>query len=124
MMCGMNKAKIVKSWASLGDARPNYDDYERAMTRPVRMNRYGFVDAMEILDWVFREDLCSEYFRLRHWLCSRRVAKLKAAERRPRYANEITERTKKRWWRRMLKRMREKAEGSGPDSRKVRIKAA
>ena len=85
MMCGMNKAKIVKSWASLGDARPNYDEYERAMTRPVRMNRYGFVDAMEILDWVFREDLCSEYFRLRHWLCSLRVAKLKAAERRPRY---------------------------------------
>ena len=85
MMCGMNKAKIVKSWASLGDARPKYDEYERAMTRPVRMNRYGFVDAMEILDWVFREDLCSEYFRLRHWLCSRRVAKLKAAERRPRY---------------------------------------
>ena len=85
MMCGMNKAKIVKSWASLGDARPNYDEYERAMTRPVRMNRYGFVEAMEILDWVFREDLCSEYFRLRHWLCSLRVAKLKAAERRPRY---------------------------------------
>ena len=85
MMCGMNKAKIVKSWASLGDARPSYDEYERAMTRPVRMNRYGFVDAMEILDWVFREDLCSEYFRLRHWLCSLRVAKLKAAERRPRY---------------------------------------
>ena len=85
MMCGMNKAKIVKSWASLGDARPNYDEYERAMTRPVRMNRYGFVDAMEILDWVFREDLCSEYFRLRHWLCSLRVAKLKAVERRPRY---------------------------------------
>ena len=43
---------------------------------------------------------------------------------RERYANEITERTKKRWWRRMLKRMREKAEGSGPDSIKVRIKAA
>ena len=85
MMCGMNKAKIVKSWASLGDARPNYDEYERAMTRPVRMNRYGFVDAMEILDWVFREDLCSEYFRLRHWLCSLRVARLKASERRPRY---------------------------------------
>ena len=43
---------------------------------------------------------------------------------RERYANEITERTKKRWWRRMLKRMRGKAEGSGPDSRNVRIKAA
>ena len=92
MMCGMNKAKIVKSWASLGDARPKYDEYERAMTRPVRMNRYGFVDAMEILDWVFREDLCSEYFRLRHWLCSLRVAKLKAVERRPRYYEAENER--------------------------------
>ena len=92
MICGMNKAKIVKSWASLGDARPKYDEYERAMTRPVRMNRYGFVDAMEILDWVFREDLCSEYFRLRHWLCSLRVAKLKASERRPRYYEAENER--------------------------------
>ncbi len=85
MMYGMNKAKIVKSWAALGEARPRYDEYEQAMTRPVRMNRYGFVDVMEILDWVFREDFCGDYFRLRHWLCSQRVAKLKAAERRPRY---------------------------------------
>ena len=38
--------------------------------------------------------------------------------------SSVMKRTKKRWWRRMLKRMREKAEGSGPDSRKVRIKAA
>ena len=30
---------------------------------------------------------------------------------RERYANEITERTKRRWWRRMLKRMRERVEG-------------
>jgi hypothetical protein len=85
MMSGMNKAKIVKSWASLGDARPSYGEYERAMTRPVRANQYGFVDAMEILEWAFREDFCWDYFRFRHFLCSRRVAKLKAAERRPRY---------------------------------------
>ena len=84
-MCGMNKAKIIRSWASLGDARPKYGEYERAMNRPVRTNRYGFVDAMEILDWVFREDCCWEYYHLRHTLCSLRVAKLKAAERRPRY---------------------------------------
>ena len=85
MIFDMNKAKIVKSWAALGDARPSYGEYERAMTRPVRMNRYGFVDAMEILDWAFREDFCWDYFRFRHFLCSRRVARLKAAERRPRY---------------------------------------
>ena len=92
MMCGMNKAKIVRSWASLGEERPSYDEYERAMTRPVRMNQYGFVDAMEILDWVFREDYCWEYFKLRHFLCSRRVARLKAAERRPRYYEAENER--------------------------------
>jgi len=43
---------------------------------------------------------------------------------RERYANEITERTKKRWWRRMLKRMREKAEGARSRERKLRGKAA
>ena len=45
MMYGMKKAKIVRSWAALGEARPGYDGYERAMTRPVRVNRYGFVGA-------------------------------------------------------------------------------
>jgi len=81
----MDKAKIVRLWASLGEARPAFDEFERAMTRPVRMNKYGFVEAGEIADWVFRDVNCWAYFRLRHLLCSRRVAKLKAAERRPRY---------------------------------------
>ena len=81
----MNKAKLVRSWAALGEARPSFDEYERAMTRPVRTNQYGYVSAMEIYDWVFREECCWSYFRLRHRLCSRRVARLKAAERRPRY---------------------------------------
>ena len=85
MIFAMNKANIVKSWAALGDARPSYGEYEHVMTRRVRMNRYGFVDAMEILDWVFREDYCWDYFRFRRFICSLRVAKLKAAERRPRY---------------------------------------
>ena len=85
MIYGMNKAKLVRSWAALGEARPSFDEYERAMTRPVRMNQYGYVSAMEIYDWVFREECCWSYFRLRHKLCSRRVAQLKAAERRPRY---------------------------------------
>jgi hypothetical protein len=85
MIYGMNKARLVRSWAALGEARPSFDEYERAMTRPVRTNQYGYVSAMEIYDWVFREECCWSYFRLRHRLCSRRVAQLKAAERRPRY---------------------------------------
>ena len=43
---------------------------------------------------------------------------------REKYSNEITERTKRRWWRRMLKRMREKAEGARSRERKLRGKAA
>ena len=46
------------------------------------------------------------------------------AEWREKYANEITERTKRRWWRRMLKRMREKAEDAKSRGRKQRRKAA
>ena len=84
-MCAMKKSRIVKSWASLGDAKPSYGEYEREMNRPMRMNRYGFVGATDILDYVFREDFCWEYFRIRHMLCSLRVTKLKAEERRPKY---------------------------------------
>ena len=81
----MNKAKLVRSWAALGEAKPSFDEYERAMTRPMRITPCGSVDAMEFFDWVFREENCWAYFRLRYKLCSRRVARLKAAERRPRY---------------------------------------
>ena len=81
----MDKAKIVRLWAELGEARPTYEEFERAMTRPVRVNQYAFVDPAEVADWAFRDVNCWAYFRLRHLLCSRRVAKLKAAERRPRY---------------------------------------
>ena len=81
----MNKAKLVRSWAALGEAKPSFDEYERAMTRPMRITPCGSVDAMEFFDWVFREENCWAYFKLRHKLCSRRVARLKAAERRPRY---------------------------------------
>ena len=88
----MNKAKLVRSWAALGEARPSFDEYERAMTRPVRTNQYGYVSAKEIYDWVFREECCWSYFRLRHRLCSRRVAQLKAAERRPKYYASENER--------------------------------
>ena len=43
---------------------------------------------------------------------------------REKYANEITERTKKRWWRRMLKMARENAGDSKSRERKLRGKAA
>ena len=45
---------------------------------------------------------------------------------RERYANEITERTKRRWWRRMLKKMREMVEGMRAKAKdgKMRGKAA
>ena len=46
------------------------------------------------------------------------------AEWREKYANEITERTKRWWWRRMLKKMREKAEDAKSRGRKQRRKAA
>jgi len=39
---------------------------------------------------------------------------------REKYANEITERTKKRWWRRLLRAVRER----GGDERPVRKKVA
>ena len=81
----MNKAKIVKLWAELGESRPGFDEFERAMTRPVRTTPYGLVDLIEVLDWAFRDVNCCDYFRLRRLICSRRVAKLKAAERRPGY---------------------------------------
>ena len=38
---------------------------------------------------------------------------------RERYANEITERTKKRWWRRLLRAVRERSEEESPKRKKV-----
>ena len=35
------------------------------------------------------------------------------------YANEITERTKKRWWRRLLRAVRERSEEESPKRKKV-----
>ena len=81
----MNKADLVASWAALGDARPGFDEYEREMTRPYRSNPYGFINFSDIADMLFREEGCWMYFKLRHAFYSRRVAQLKAAERRPRY---------------------------------------
>ena len=61
----MDKSKIVRSWAALGPARPGFDEYERAMTRPMRMTPCGSVSAVEICDWVFREENCWAYFKLK-----------------------------------------------------------
>jgi hypothetical protein len=38
---------------------------------------------------------------------------------REKYANEITERTKKRWWRRLLRAVRERSEEESPKRKKV-----
>ena len=48
----MDKAKIMRLWAELGEARPTYEEFERAMTRPVRVNQYAFVDPAEVADVV------------------------------------------------------------------------
>ena len=85
MMAGMKKEKILESWVALGDARPRFDEYEREMRRPLRINRYGFVDAIDLLAWLFREEDGYTYHKLRHALCSRHIAQAKAAERRPKY---------------------------------------
>ncbi len=81
MMVGMKKEKLLESWVALGDARPRFDEYERAMRRPLRINRYGFVDAVDLLAWLFREEDGYAYHKLRHALCSRHIAQAKAAER-------------------------------------------
>ena len=85
MIRDMNKERLVKSWAALGASRPSFEEYEREINRPMRLGPYGGVDLCEVLDWISRQLSCYGYFELRHELCSRRVAKLKAAERRPKY---------------------------------------
>ena len=85
MMCGMNKAKIVKSWASLGDARPRFGDFEDYMNRPMGCGPYGFLRLGDVYEYLTRGEYWWMYLRAFRRDCSRRVAKLKAVERRPRY---------------------------------------
>ena len=81
----MKKAKIMKAWAALGDAKPSYAEYERRMNAPASTSPYGYVSALEILGWILREEDLWMYYKLKHAFSAKRVAQLKAAERRPKY---------------------------------------
>ena len=85
MMCGMKRAKIVKAWAELGDERPRLGDFEDYMNRPMGCGPYGIVRAWDVFERLTRGDCWWMYLDVRRRHCSLRVAKLKAAERRPRY---------------------------------------
>ena len=85
MMVGMKKEKILESWVWPGAARSRFDDNGRALRSPLRVNRYGFVDTINLLAWLIREEDCYSSVKLRHALCSQHIAAAKATERRPRY---------------------------------------
>ena len=85
MILGMKRAKIVKMWAELGDERPRLGDFEDYMNRPMNRGPYGFIRAGDVFEFLTRGDFWWMYLDARRRDCSRRVAKLKAAERRPKY---------------------------------------
>ena len=85
MILGMKRAKTVKMWAELGDERPRLGDFEDYMNRPMNRGPYGFIRAGDVFEFLTRGDFWWMYLDARRRDCSRRVAKLKAAERRPRY---------------------------------------
>ena len=85
MMYGMKRAKLVKMWADLGDARPRFGDFEDYMNRPMRRGPHGFLRFGDVCEYLTRGEYWWMYLRAFRMDCSRRVAKLKAVERRPRY---------------------------------------
>jgi len=85
MMSGMKRAKTVKMWAELGDARPRLGDFEDYMNRPMGCGPYGIIRAWDVFEYLTRGEYWWMYLRAFRRDCSRRVAKLKAVERRPRY---------------------------------------
>ena len=85
MMSGMKRAKTVKMWAELGDERPRLGDFEDYMNRPMYCGPYGFLRLGDVYEYLTRGEYWWMYLRAFRRDCSLRVAKLKAAERRPRY---------------------------------------
>ena len=85
MIVGMKRAKIVKMWAELGDERPRLGDFEDYMNRPMGCGPYGIIRAWDVFEYLTRGEYWWMYLRAFRRDCSRRVAKLKAVERRPRY---------------------------------------
>ena len=81
----MKRSKIVKMWSELGDERPSLGDFENYMNRPMSRGPYGFVRCGDILDYFMRGEFWWMYLDVRRRQCSKRVARLKAAERRPKY---------------------------------------
>ena len=81
----MKRAKIVKAWAELGDERPRLGDFEDYMNRPMGCGPYGIVRAWDVFERLTRGEYWWMCLDVRRRDCSLRVAKLKAAERRPRY---------------------------------------
>lgn len=69
-MVGMKKEKILESWVGPGAARSRFDDDGRAMRRPLRVNRYGFVDTINLLAWLIREEDYYSSVKRRHALQS------------------------------------------------------
>ena len=92
MMCGMKRAKTVKMWTELGDERPRFGDFEDYMNRPMYCGPYGFLRLGDVYEYLTRGEYWWMYLRAFRRDCSRRVAKLKAAERRPRYYEAENER--------------------------------
>ena len=84
-MSGMKRSKIVKMWAELGSERPSFGDFENYMNRPMSSGPYGFVRCGDILEYFLRGEFWWMYLDVRRRQCSKRVARLKAAERRPKY---------------------------------------
>ena len=84
-MSGMKRAKILKMWAALGDERPSLGEFEEYMNRPMSCGPYGIIRCGDILDYFSRGEFWWMYLNVRYRHYSRRVARLKAAERRPKY---------------------------------------
>ena len=92
MMSGMKRAKTVKMWTELGDERPRLGDFEEYMNRPMGCGPYGIIRAWDVFEYLTRGEYWWMCLDAQRRCCSRRVARLKAAERRPRYYEAENER--------------------------------
>ena len=92
MMSDMKRAKTVKMWTELGDERPRLGDFEDYMNRPMGCGPYGIIRAWDVFEYLTRGEYWWMCLDAQRRCCSRRVARLKAAERRPRYYEAENER--------------------------------
>ena len=82
----------MKMWSELGDARPRFGDFEDYMNRPMHCGPHGLLRFGDVYEYLTRGEYWWMYLRAFRRDCSRRVARLKAAERRPRYYEAENER--------------------------------